>query len=65
MENPERRAALDQARKQALYWAEQATEAARLHVAGDEHTAERIALASMWANVAQAMKVGNERADNP
>jgi hypothetical protein len=64
VKNPERRAALDKARKQALVWAESAEEAAKMHMSGDSHTAELIAMATMWSHVAEAMKVGDERADN-
>lgn len=63
MTNEQRRSVLAQARTRAAYWAEQAEEAYRLRTAGDDHTAECIALASMWATVANALKVGSDIAD--
>jgi hypothetical protein len=64
VKNPERRAALDKARRQALFWAETAEEAAKLHRSGDEHTKECQEMAKVWAAVGEVMKVGDERADN-
>jgi hypothetical protein len=61
MDNAQRRTALDLARKQALSWAKRAEEQWPISPAATE---EYAMMASMWANVANAMKVGDERADN-
>lgn len=61
MKNAERRTALDRARKQALFWAERAEENWPLSPTAAE---EYASMANMWAHVANAMKVGDERADN-
>lgn len=61
MENSKRRSALDRARAQALFWAERAEDQWPISpVAAEEYAA----MANMWSNVANAMKVGDERADN-
>lgn len=61
MQNSERRTALDLARKQALFWAKRAEEQWPISPTAAE---EYALMANMWANVASAMKVGDERADN-
>lgn len=61
MKNPERRAALDKARKLALSWAEKAEDQWPL---SPSHADEYAAMSNMWSLVAEAMKVGDERADN-
>lgn len=64
MKNPERRAALDKARKQALLWAEKAEHDAPLYGPDTNHMRGVIGMSMMWSEVAEAMKVGDERADN-
>ena len=61
MDNTKRRAALDKARAQALFWAERADEQWPISPTAAE---EYAMMASMWADVANAMKGGDERADN-
>lgn len=61
MDNGKRRAALGRARTQALFWAERAEDHWPISpVAAEEYAF----MANMWAHVADAMKVGDERADN-
>jgi hypothetical protein len=64
MDNTKRRQVLSDARAATFYWAQLAEDSRSLHPAGDEHTAECIAMARMWADVANAMKIGDERADS-
>jgi hypothetical protein len=61
MDNGKRRTALARAREQALFWAERAETQWPISPAAAE---EYALMASMWARVADAMKVGDERADN-
>jgi hypothetical protein len=62
MQNSQRRTALDEARRQALVWAKRAEENYTLtSFEGNKHNIE---MANMWSRLAEAMKVGDERADN-
>ena len=61
MDNTKRRTALDRARAQALFWAERAEDQWPISPTATEEYAR---MANMWAHVANAMKVGDERADN-
>jgi hypothetical protein len=62
VKNTERRTALDTARKLALLWAGRAEENYTLtSYEGNKHNIE---MANMWSRLANAMKVGDERADN-
>lgn len=58
MTNEQRRNALERARRKALEWAERAEEGAT-HKVGTVDPDEAIRMASMWAEVAQALKVGS------
>lgn len=51
--NEQRREALARARTKALEWAEKAEAAATY-----DHATDYMSMASMWAEVAQALKVG-------
>lgn len=60
MDNHERHTQLRQARENALVWAERAESAYRQGSTGLE---ESVAMAHMWASVAEALKVGEQTSD--
>lgn len=62
MKNSERRTALDTARKNALVWAERAED--HYVMSGYDGNQHNIEMSNMWSNLANAMKIGDERADN-
>lgn len=60
MDNIERREALGKARKHTMHWADLAEQ----HwVEGSDNVLYYVEFASMWARVANALKVGNDSAD--
>lgn len=62
MTNEERRELLAKARVNTVYWAERAQEQWPMSSSAGE---EYISMATMWANVAQALKTGDAHADTP
>jgi len=61
MNNRERIKALDKARATALWWAEKAED--EYPMAAPATTEENVRMARMWADVAQALKVGDHYGD--
>lgn len=66
MTNEERRQALNEARSKAVEWAEKAEDETTLEYVTDTLKGqEAVAMANMWANVAQALKTGDATSDTP
>lgn len=62
MNNEARRKALDTARTQAYTWASLAQVQ---YAQGQIYLDQQIAMATMWADVAQALKTGDASGDTP
>jgi hypothetical protein len=60
MDNIERRVALAKARNHTMHWANLAEEK---WLEGSDEVSHYVEFASMWASVADALKVGNDSAD--